>query len=279
MEVEGAVMVAARASSRAALDLHPARLLERRAAARLGSAICLIDAVDSTNALAMAAARAGAAAGALFIAEEQTKGRGRKDRQWHSVKGKSLTASILLRGAPVGEGITAVFGLAVVRALGRSVHGMALKWPNDIYVGGKKLGGILAESRGDAIVIGFGINVNEEAADFPAALADTAVSLRMAAGRRFDRGRVVLDVLESFEALLAEYERAGFALMRPHVEKHLLHIGKNVLIEDGAARYEGVVLGVTDEGYLRVDIGGEQRVFPSGDLTLREGSRGNDSRS
>ncbi len=260
-------------------DVHPARLLERRARSRLGCAVCLVDAADSTNALAMAAAAAGAADGALFIAEEQLRGRGRKGRQWHSVKGKSLTASLLLRPSRGGEGLTAVFALAFLRALDRSVRGLALKWPNDIYIGSRKLAGVLAESRGETIVIGFGLNVNEEEVDFPAALADAAVSLRMAAGRPFDRGCVLLDVLESFETLLGDFERSGFAPLRPHIEERLLYIGTNVQIEDGAGRHEGVVLGITDEGYIRIDIGGVPRVFPSGDLTLREGSRGNDTRS
>jgi BirA family biotin operon repressor/biotin-[acetyl-CoA-carboxylase] ligase len=261
------------------LDLHPARLLELSSAKRFGRSIYLFDAVESTNVRAMAAAGAGAAAGSLFLALDQTRGRGRKGRGWHSTKGKSLAMSLLLRPRRIEEAVTAVFALAVVRALDGSARSLALKWPNDVFLGDRKLGGILAESRGEAIVIGLGLNVNEEAADFPPDLAGAATSLRMAEGRRFDRGAVLCRILESFETLHDAFDRDGFGGLRGEIEKRLLHIGKMVTIGDGASRHAGVLLGVTEEGYVRIDVGGTARVFPSGDLTLREETSGNDSRS
>ncbi|RJR31800.1 MAG: biotin--[acetyl-CoA-carboxylase] ligase [Candidatus Latescibacterota bacterium] len=263
----------------APLDLHPARLLELSGAKRLGRPIYLLDAAGSSNAVAASAAAGGARAGTLFLVEEQTGGKGRKGREWRSVKGKSLTMSLLLRPRRRDEALTAVFALAVARALDRFARPPALKWPNDVFLAGRKLGGILAETTGEAVVIGLGLNVNEEAADFTGDLAGAATSLRAAEGRRFDRGAVLCRILESFEALHDEFERGGFGPLRGEVEKRLLHIGKAVTIESGASRHAGVFLGVTGDGYARVDVGGAERVFPSGDLTLREDSRGNDSRS
>lgn len=260
-------------------DLHPARLLGLCRAGRLGRRVVLLDETGSTNAVAMSAASAGAAEGTLVVAERQTAGKGRKGRFWVSTPGKSLTASLVLRPSRPGAALTAVFAFAAIRALRRFAPGLALKWPNDLYLRGRKLGGILAESRDGAVVLGFGVDVNDEARDLPPGRAGNAVSLRMAARRRVDRGAVLARILESFEEAYARFEAEGFAPFRPAVERLLLHRGKRVVLEDGTERRSGTLAGVTDEGYLVLETGGEEAVFASGDLTLREDSRGNDSRS
>ena len=260
-------------------DLHPARILGLCRAKRLGRRVVLLDETGSTNAVAMAAAAAGAAEGTFVVAERQTTGKGRKGRRWVSTPGKSLTASLVLRPSRPREALTAVFAVAAIRALGGFARGLALKWPNDIYLRGRKLGGILAESRDGAVVIGFGVNVNDEARDLPADAAGAAVSLRMVARRRVDRGAVLARIVESFEKSYERFEARGFAPFRPEVERLLLHRGKRVVLDDGSERRAGTLAGVTDEGYLVLDTGGAEAVFSSGDLTLREDSRGNDSRS
>ncbi len=263
----------------AAGELHPARLLGLCATKRLARRIVLYDSIGSTNDAAMAAAARGAEGGTLFAADDQTSGKGRKGRAWLSAKGASLTVSLLLRPAARTEGLTPLFALAVVRALDGFIGGLAVKWPNDIFCGGKKLGGILAESRDDAVVIGLGLDVNETADDFPPAIAGEATSMRIAAGGPFDRGIVLCRILETFETLHDRFLREGFAPFREDLERRLLYIGTRVIVECGAESIEGTMLGITDEGRVRLDAGGAERVLSSGDLTLRGGSRDTGSRA
>jgi len=254
-------------------ELHPARLLDLCATERLARRIILYDSIGSTNAAAMAAAAEGAEGGTLFVAEEQTSGKGRKGRTWFSAKGRSLTFSLLLRPAGRTEGLTALFSLAVARALDDFVEGPAIKWPNDILVNGKKLGGILAESKGDTVVIGLGLDVNEEAGDLSRGIATEAISMRMACGRVLDRGIVLCRILEAFEERYDRFREEGFAPFREEVQHRLLFIGKWVIIESGGSSFDGKMIGVTNEGRLCLDVDGAERVFSSGDLTLRPGSR------
>jgi BirA family biotin operon repressor/biotin-[acetyl-CoA-carboxylase] ligase len=267
-------------------ELHPARLLELCATKRLARRIILYDSIGSTNEAAMAAAAEGADGGALFVAEEQTSGRGRKGRAWSSAKGRSLTFSLLLKPAGRTEGLTALFSLAVVRALDDFVKGTAIKWPNDIFVNGKKLGGILAESKDDSVVIGLGLDVNEEAGDFPPGIAAEAISMRMACRRVLDRGIVLCRILDAFEERYDRFREEGFAPFREEIQRRLLFIGRRVIIESGGSSFAGRMIGITNEGRLCLDMDGTERVFSSGDLTLRAssrrpqgGSRGMDSRA
>jgi BirA family biotin operon repressor/biotin-[acetyl-CoA-carboxylase] ligase len=254
-------------------DLHPARILALCGTKHIARRIVLYETVDSTNAAAMAAAAAGAPDGTVFIAEDQTFGRGRKGRTWVSSRGSSLTLSLLLRPRRMEEGLTALLALAVVDALGGLLRGLGMKWPNDVILKGMKLGGILAESKDDSVVLGLGLNVNEAAGDFPAGIAREAISMRMAAGKGFDRGLVLCRILVSFETLYDRFQKEGFAPFREDVQRRLIHIGKRVIIESGGTTHEGTMIGITNEGYLCLDVGGTERVFSSGDLTLRKGPR------
>jgi BirA family biotin operon repressor/biotin-[acetyl-CoA-carboxylase] ligase len=256
-----------------AWELHPARLLGLCRTERLARRIIYFDCIGSTNAAAMAAGADGAPEGTLFIAGQQTSGMGRKGRSWFSTREGSLTVSLLLRPPKREEGLTAILALAVVRSLESFVRPLAIKWPNDVFLKGKKLGGILAESKEDAVVVGLGLNVNEAAGDFPRDITGEAISMRMAAGEVFDRGRVLCRVLESFETLYDGFRRGGFAPLRSGVEERLLYVGRSVAIESSGETFEGRMAGITDEGHLRLDTGGRERVFSSGDLTLRRGVR------
>jgi BirA family biotin operon repressor/biotin-[acetyl-CoA-carboxylase] ligase len=267
-------------------EIHPARLLDLCATKHIARRIILYDTIESTNAAAMAAAAEGAEDGTLFVADEQTAGKGRKGRAWLSAKGKSLTFSLLLRPAGRTEGLTALLALAVVRALGDSLEGLAIKWPNDLFLNGRKLGGILAESKDGAVVIGLGLDVNEAAGDFLSGIAVEAVSMRIACGRAFDRGIVLCRILEAFEELYDRFRKKGFAPFREDIQRRLLYIGTHVVIESGGESIEGKMIGITNEGRLRLDVEGTERVFSSGDLTLRTrsrrsrgGARGIDSRA
>jgi BirA family biotin operon repressor/biotin-[acetyl-CoA-carboxylase] ligase len=182
----------------------------------LYTSIRVVGHTGSTNADSLAAARLGAAAGAVLVAEEQTAGRGRLDRNWQSEPGASLTFSVLLRpsGIPAASlgWLPLLAGVATVSAL-RAKTGLeiSLKWPNDVLAGvagsvaagggaareGGKLAGILAEQGGDAVVVGIGLNVSATESELPTSLA---TSLSLAGAADPDRQAILI-------ALLSELER------------------------------------------------------------------------
>jgi BirA family transcriptional regulator, biotin operon repressor / biotin---[acetyl-CoA-carboxylase] ligase len=206
------------------------------AGSSLYTRIAVVDQTGSTNADLLAAARSGAAAGTVLVAEEQTAGRGRLDRTWQSEPGASLTFSVLLRpsGVPAASRgwLPLLAGVATGSAL-RSQTGLAisLKWPNDVLAGeaagagadgaaagggsvgggsvggdaagtraggpGGKLAGILAEQAGDAVVVGIGLNVSSTESELP---AGPATSLSLAGAANPDRQAILV-------ALLTELER------------------------------------------------------------------------
>lgn len=133
----------------------------------------------STNADAVEAARAGEPEGLVVVAERQTAGRGRRDRQWVSPPGAGLTLSVLLRpGVPQNawSWLPLMAGVALCEAVGASA---SLKWPNDLLIGDAKCAGILAEAAGDAVVIGIGLNVTTRTDELP---PTTAAATKTAAG-------------------------------------------------------------------------------------------------
>src|SRR6516164_975719 len=149
---------------------------------------------DSTNRVAMELGFAGEPEGAVVMAEEQTAGRGRAGRMWHSEKGTGLYVSILLRPrlAPAQASLLTILAGISAQAAVQGLTGLVpeLKWPNDLLLNGKKLGGILTEMHAEPsavrfVIVGIGINVNQE--KFPAEISGTATSLRKETGRLHSR--------------------------------------------------------------------------------------------
>lgn len=161
----------------------------------------------STNDDAMAAANTGAPEGSVFLAEQQTAGRGRGAHTWHSARSAGIHCSILLRPTlpPSDVLILALAAGLAVQAAVQEIHPQVkadLKWPNDVLIGGKKFCGILAEMNGEVtrvrhLVVGIGINVNQSS--FPAELRDTATSLRMFTGTEWSRVDVCAALLKSLD--------------------------------------------------------------------------------
>ena len=253
-------------------DLHPARLLELFRTKRIARTVVLIDRCESTNTAAMTAMATcsdGGMVGALLLAEEQYAGRGRSGRRWYSTSGKSLTFSIILAPHRGVEGLTPLLALSAARALDEICAGIGVKWPNDIYLGGGKLGGILAEGRSAFVVLGMGININEEIRDFNDEIAGDATSLRIQTGKSLDRGAVLAEVLARFEEGYGEWERSGFVRFRKALEDRLLYRGEHVMLRRGTDSIAGTILGITGEGYLRIDVDGVETVVAAGDVSLR----------
>ena len=180
----------------------------------IGNKIVIVEETASTNDLVWQMAQQGNPAGLVVFAESQTDGRGQRGNRWESAPHLGLWFSILLRpgiGPADSAHIVAWVTETVVATVEEEVaFGAQLKWPNDIYLAGKKVGGVLVEMRvekggGYAAIVGIGMNVNQIDRDFSEEIRDCAGSLAMAAGERIDRQEFALALLrklnESYRAL------------------------------------------------------------------------------
>ncbi len=231
---------------------------------------------DSTNRVAMDLAYAGEAEGAVILAEEQTAGRGRAGRKWHSEVGTGIYVTLLLRPrlspaqAPV---LTMLAGLSLHSAiLGQTGLNTELKWPNDILLQGKKIGGILTEMHAEPsqvrfVIVGIGINVNQE--NFPPELASLATSLRKETGRFQSRLELLVRLLREFETDYNRFLQEGPAyVVERFVAVSPFANGKRVRVDTGRDTYAGVTAGLSSEGMLLVkkDNGATVTVI-AGDVT------------
>jgi BirA family biotin operon repressor/biotin-[acetyl-CoA-carboxylase] ligase len=188
--------------------LIAAELRARLEGCRFGNDIVVLEETRSTNDLAWAAAKRGALEGFVVFAERQTAGRGQYGRRWESAPYQGLWLSVLLRPAMTLQESPRLTSLLaeVVAATIRQETGCdaTIKPPNDIYVAGRKVAGILVEGRNDengayVAVAGIGINANQTMDDFPEELRATAGSLAMATGRRIDRGTLAIALMRQLE--------------------------------------------------------------------------------
>jgi len=237
--------------------------------------------VSSTNLNARELAENCAINGTAVIAENQTSGRGRLGKSWHSKAGKGLYCSIIVRpDLQVHDypKITLATGLAVSVTLDRlSAKSSHLKWPNDIYFSGKKCGGILTESSGFSggrdswyAVIGIGINVNNTKEDFPVDLRKDVTSLLLETGQRFEITDLFEKLREDVLSTLDLFCQKGFAPILSEWKKKDYLLGKKMqCVAQNRTIVEGVALGPDDEGQLHVrDIDGHVHSVLSGDVRL-----------
>jgi BirA family transcriptional regulator, biotin operon repressor / biotin---[acetyl-CoA-carboxylase] ligase len=217
--------------------------------------------IGSTNSAAMAAAAEGAPEGSVFIAEEQTSGRGRGANVWHSARSTGIYCSVILRPAlPPSEVLvlSLAAGLAVQAAIEHVDSRVTpdLKWPNDVLIEGKKVCGILTEMNAEAtrvryIVVGIGINVNQ--ASFPKELA--AASLRMITGSEWSRVELagaLLQALDREYRQLREQNNARASILQRFAERSSWIRGKQVRIEENGSTFEGTTEGLDERGFLLV---------------------------
>jgi len=220
--------------------------------------VCLA-VTDSTNRVAMEMAENYAPHGTVVVADAQTAGRGRMGRRWMSPPGKNLYVSLLLR-PPVpavdATRLALVAGVALADAVEAVGVPATLKWPNDLYCGGRKAAGILAEMASDPdgvrhVVIGVGLNVNMEEADFPPDLRGAATSLRICAGRAFRRVDLLARLLDAFGARYAEFIGGGFASLRDGWDRRDFLRGRRILLRRQGGEGWGTADGLDAAGALR----------------------------
>lgn len=230
---------------------------------RFGHPVSWQDETQSTNDDALAAAKAGAPHGALFGAETQTRGRGRRGSEWLSAPGAGLWFSLLLRPALSAEllpGLSLCAGLAVRAAVATRVATPVLvKWPNDVLAGGRKLAGILVESQISgskiaSVVIGIGINVTQMA--FPEGLAHIATSLNLLSASAAGREELLADVLQHLETELTRLASQGLAGLAEALRPHDGLLGRHLRVD----ALEGSGSGIDASGRLLVRQAGGQIV-------------------
>lgn len=219
--------------------------------------------IGSTNAAAMDAAAGSAPEGAVFLAEEQTAGRGRGAHSWSSARSMGIYCSAILR-PQIAPSDVLVLSLAVGIAIHNAIReldprlNLDLKWPNDLLLDGKKVCGILIEMNAEAtrvrhIVVGIGINVNQT--EFSSELASEATSLRLATGRLWSRVELAVALLKSldreYRSLLKDKD-ARESILRRFSELSSWVRQKQVRIQENGSEVEGITDGLDDRGFLRV---------------------------
>lgn len=243
--------------------------------ATLGTPARHLASVGSTMDEAAAWAAEGAPHGALVVAEHQRGGRGRHGRAWDAPPGQSLLFTVVLRpGLPADRVglVPLAAGLAVAEAAEALGAAAAVKWPNDVRVGGRKLAGVLAEttwSRGRAcVLLGVGMNVAQDA--FPPPLDRAATSLRLETGQPVPRLAPLRPILDRLGDRLALAEADPAALVAA-VEARLERTDGSVEVRDpasGALVAAGPVLGLAPTGALRLQTAGGERTVYAGEVTL-----------
>ncbi len=246
---------------------------------RFGHPVHVYAEVGSTNDVARQLAEAGGPEGLLVLAETQTAGRGRAGRRWITPPGTALALSLILRPAlrlAQATRVVMLAGLGVCQAV-EQVTGLrpALKWPNDVLVGGRKVGGILVESdageeRLNYAVVGIGLNVGQapppEAVDFP------ATALESEAGRDVDRLALLRAVLERLADGYSDLAQPEAGRLYAAWSARLAWSGEHVVAYVPEGELHGVMDGADNDGALRLRLNsGEIRRVRAGDVSLRKG--------
>jgi BirA family transcriptional regulator, biotin operon repressor / biotin---[acetyl-CoA-carboxylase] ligase len=226
----------------------------------------------STQFIAHEEAQNGAPDGTVVISEEQTSGKGRMSRPWDSAAGKGIWMSVITCPALTPQQapqMTLVAAVAVTRAI-EEVAGVnpSIKWPNDILIDGKKVTGILTELQADpdrvkAIILGIGINVNQNDEDFPEELKSIATSLKMVNGKTINRAKLIAKTLEFLEHYTNLYVAHGFSPIKLLWEGYSNTVGKRIRAVMFNETIEGIAMGITEDGMLnlKLDDGSIRGIF------------------
>jgi BirA family biotin operon repressor/biotin-[acetyl-CoA-carboxylase] ligase len=257
--------------------LDPDRVRERLAVPTRQwlASIEVFESIDSTNTYLMAKAVRESIDGHVCLAEHQSAGRGRRGRTWISPRGSSIAMSLGHRSSlpPARLGpMSLVVGVAVAAALEAvGVDGVQLKWPNDVYLRGAKLGGILIElvpAKQPALaVIGIGINIERndpslaEVRDPIAAVSDVVGGV--------DRTRVCAMLIDSVREHLLRFEGTGFKPFQSEFNRRHVFAGRAVTVSSGAQTQDGVIRGIGAGGELVLETATGRLLVAGGEVTVR----------
>ena len=221
--------------------------------------IVRLDTVDSTQSVAFALAERGAADRTVVVADQQLAGRGRRGRTWRAPAGTSLLASIVVRPR-LPQSLLSTLSLTTAVAVAEALRRVAkvdarLKWPNDVLVAGRKVAGILLESRmsgGASVVTIIGVGINLGQREFPPDLAEGATSIALETGQAPSRESVLAALLEEFDAWRARLEGEGFGPVREAWRRLSDTLGRRVTVDT----VTGLAADLDTDGALLIDVAG-----------------------
>lgn len=256
----------------------PEQILPKLNTKQLGRNIDYYTSCTSTQIIAADKARQGASHGTVIISEEQTAGKGRLERSWDSTANKGIWMSVIIRPT-ISPEFAAQFTLVSAVAITQAIQEVTnltpqIKWPNDILINGKKVTGILTELQAEmdivhSIIIGIGVNVNQELSAFDESIQNIATSLKMENGEEVDRSLLVAKILYYLEKYGDLYVEKGFEPIKILWESHNCTIGKRIRATMLRETIEGVALGITKDGILELRLdSGEIRGIYSADIHL-----------
>lgn len=258
-------------------DLLLPEMIEHYREGQLGQPVYWHEVLASTNTTAKELARQGAKHGTLVVSEAQTAGRGRRGRSWISPPSEGIFASLILRPQIPTRRVpllTLATGIALVEALQSfGLHGAWLKWPNDVWVGQRKLAGILSEFSGELdavefVVIGMGINMHQ--AEFPSEIVHTATSFYRETGQKVNRAQVLARTLAEMERILPWLQSDDITPLFTAWQKHDHLLGQEVKVMEPTGTYTGRALGLSESGALRVALpDGTEKLVLAGDVSIR----------
>jgi len=244
----------------------------------IGREIIFLESVDSTNTLATELAEKGSPHGTAVITNSQTKGRGKLGRNWFSLPKKNISISIILKPIISVEDITLLTimaGVVSARAL-RNTTGLEvkLKWPNDIVVFGKKLGGILTETkieydRVNFAVVGIGINVNMVREDFPPDIQSFATSIKIELSRSYHRPPIIAEIFKETEQWYKVMVEGNRNTLLDEWRKLSSTLGRDVKITTAKTAFSGIAEDIDDKGMLILRLpSGNIKKISSGEVTV-----------
>jgi BirA family biotin operon repressor/biotin-[acetyl-CoA-carboxylase] ligase len=261
--------------------LHADDLLARLGETKvIGRDIRVFEETTSTNDVVEKLARDGVKEGVVVFAESQTKGRGRLGRKWLSLPHRGLWCSILLRpelSPQETTQLTAASATALRRAI-KKVTGLTadIKWPNDLLINGKKVVGILTEMSAEVdrvrhVILGIGVDVNQDAGEFPPELRKLATSLKLETGEAVSRAELATEILRELDCDYARICTGRFPAVADEWEAGCTTIGKNVSVLMGTRLIRGGAEALDDDGALlvRTEHGLIERII-GGDVTLEK---------
>ncbi len=228
----------------------------------LGKEIIHKPTVTSTQFVAHQAARDNKPHGTVVIADEQSSGRGRMDRVWHSKKGKGVWMSIILRPKIppyMAPQLTLMTATAIAEVLDQYDDLQPkIKWPNDILIQNKKVAGILTEMQAEQdriqyVVVGIGLNVNQEDTEIPDAIHYRATSLKMETEKEWPIIDLVQQILEALEKEYESFLKNGFPDVKSKWENYGFRIGEKISLHSGSEKKEAVFLGIAEDGALLIE--------------------------
>lgn len=238
--------------------------------------------ISSTQKIAHQLAMDGAKNGTIVVADEQTEGKGRMNRSWHSAKNRGIWMSIILRPEilPIEAPQLTLLAASALAEMMDKIYGIdpKIKWPNDLLIKNKKMAGILTEMQAEQdrinyIVLGIGINVNHDKADIPKELQNHATSLKLETKKEWDIHALIQELLTGFEQEYENFLANGFPEVKKKWERYGYRIGEVMTIKTGKEVYNAELIGIEADGALRVRLNdSREKVLYSAEIQWQGGN-------